>query len=99
MKFSENWLREWVNPEVTTDELVAQVTLAGLEVDEVEAAAGVFTGVVVGEILAAEQHPNADKLQVCTVSDGTEQFQVVCGAPNARPGIKIPFAKIGAVLG
>ena len=99
MKFSENWLREWVNPEVTTDELVAQVTMAGLEVDEVEAAAGEFTGVVVGEILAAEQHPNADKLQVCTVSDGAEQFQVVCGAPNARPGIKIPFAKIGAVLG
>lgn len=99
MKFSENWLREWVNPEVTTDELVAQVTLAGLEVDEVEAAAGEFTGVVVGEIVAAEPHPNADKLQVCTVSDGTEQLQVVCGAPNARPGIKIPFAKIGAVLG
>ena len=99
MKFSENWLREWVNPAVTTDELVAQVTLAGLEVDDVETAAGVFTGVVVGEILTAEPHPNADKLQVCTVSDGTEQFQVVCGAPNARPGIKIPFAKIGAVLG
>ena len=99
MKFSENWLREWVNPAVTSDELVAQVTLAGLEVDEVEAAAGAFTGVVVGEIIAAEPHPNADKLQVCTVSDGAEQFQVVCGAPNARPGIKIPFAKIGAVLG
>ncbi|TPE51954.1 phenylalanine--tRNA ligase subunit beta [Maribrevibacterium harenarium] len=99
MKFSENWLREWVNPAVTTDELVAQITLAGLEVDDVEAAAGKFSGVVVGEIIAAEPHPNADKLQVCTVSDGNEQFQVVCGAPNARPGIKVPFAKIGAVLG
>ncbi|WCN09691.1 phenylalanine--tRNA ligase subunit beta [Marinomonas mediterranea] len=99
MKFSENWLREWVNPEISTDELVAQVTMAGLEVDEVEPVANDFSGVVVGEILAAEKHPNADKLQVCRVSDGSEEFQVVCGAPNARAGIKIPFAKVGAVLG
>ncbi|TDO99070.1 phenylalanine--tRNA ligase subunit beta [Marinomonas balearica] len=99
MKFSENWLREWVNPEISTEELVAQVTMAGLEVDEVESVAEDFSGVVVGEILAAEKHPNADKLQVCRVSDGAEEYQVVCGAPNARAGIKIPFAKVGAVLG
>ena len=99
MKISENWLREWVNPNISRDDLVAQITLAGLEVDEVLPVAAEFTGVVVGEIISAEPHPNADKLQVCQVSDGNETFQVVCGAPNARAGIKIPFAKIGAVLG
>ncbi len=99
MKISENWLREWVNPDISRDELVAQITMAGLEVDEVLPVASEFTGVVIGEIISAEPHPNADKLQVCQVSDGTETFQVVCGAQNARPGIKIPFAKIGAVLG
>ena len=99
MKISENWLREWVNPNISRDDLVAQITLAGLEVDEVLPVAAEFTGVVVGEIISAEPHPNADKLQVCQVTDGSETFQVVCGAPNARAGIKIPFAKIGAVLG
>lgn len=99
MKVSENWLREWVNPSISSDDLVAQITLAGLEVDEVLPVASAFSGVVVGEIISAEPHPNADKLQVCQVSDGIEAFQVVCGAPNARAGIKIPFAKIGAVLG
>ncbi|WP_133011220.1 phenylalanine--tRNA ligase subunit beta [Marinomonas flavescens] len=99
MKISENWLREWVNPSINSDDLVTQITLAGLEVDEVLPVAAEFSGVVVGEIISAEPHPNADKLQVCQVSDGAEQFQVVCGAPNARAGIKIPFAKIGAVLG
>ncbi len=98
MKFSEQWLREWVNPAISTDELVAQITMAGLEVDGVEAAGGEFSGVVVCEILEAEQHPNADKLRVCKVSAGGEAIQVVCGAPNARPGIKVPFAQVGAVL-
>ncbi|HEY6610718.1 MAG TPA: phenylalanine--tRNA ligase subunit beta [Pseudomonas sp.] len=99
MKFSEQWLRTWVNPQVARDELVARLSMAGLEVDSVTLAAGAFSGVVVGEILATEQHPDADKLRVCQVSNGSETFQVVCGAPNARPGIKIPFAMIGAVLG
>ncbi|OMH38161.1 phenylalanine--tRNA ligase subunit beta [Motiliproteus sp. MSK22-1] len=98
MKFSEQWLREWVNPAISTEDLVAQVTMAGLEVDGVEAAAGVFSGVVICEILEAEPHPNADKLRVCKVTAGGEQVQVVCGAPNARPGIKVPFAQVGAVL-
>ena len=98
MKFSEQWLREWVNPAVGSDELVAQVTLAGLEVDGVESAAGDFTGVIVGEIVSAEQHPDADKLRVCQVNDGTSHTQVVCGAPNARVGIKVAFATVGAVL-
>ncbi|MCC6076094.1 phenylalanine--tRNA ligase subunit beta [Pseudomonas sp. GCM10022188] len=98
MKFSEQWLRTWVNPQVSRDELVARLSMAGLEVDSVTPAAGIFTGVVVGEIISAEQHPDADKLRVCQVSNGSETFQVVCGAPNARPGIKIPFAMLGAEL-
>ncbi|AHD13969.1 phenylalanyl-tRNA synthetase [Pseudomonas sp. FGI182] len=98
MKFSEQWLRGWVNPQVSRDELVARLSMAGLEVDSVTPAAGQFSGIVVGEILATEQHPDADKLRVCQVSNGQETFQVVCGAPNARPGIKIPFAMIGAEL-
>lgn len=98
MKFSEKWLRELVNPAISTQELVDQVTMAGLEVDEVEAVAGDFSGVIVGEILKAEQHPNADKLQVCTVSNGSEEIQVVCGAPNARAGLKTAFATVGAEL-
>ncbi|HJE29102.1 MAG TPA: phenylalanine--tRNA ligase subunit beta, partial [Pseudomonas nitrititolerans] len=99
MKFSEQWLRSWVNPDVSRDDLVARLSMAGLEVDSVTPAAGEFSGVVVGEILAAEQHPDADKLRVCRVSNGSEEYQVVCGAPNARAGIKIPFAMVGAVLG
>ncbi|AIR90741.1 phenylalanine--tRNA ligase subunit beta [Pseudomonas cremoricolorata] len=98
MKFSEQWLRGWVNPQVSRDDLVARLSMAGLEVDSVTPAAGQFSGIVVGEILATEQHPDADKLRVCQVSDGKDTFQVVCGAPNARPGIKIPFAMIGAEL-
>ena len=98
MKFSEQWLRGWVSPQASRDELVALLSMAGLEVDSVTLAAGEFSGVVVGEVLATEQHPDADKLRVCQVSDGNETFQVVCGAPNVRPGLKIPFAKIGAQL-
>ena len=98
MKFSEQWLRGWVNPQVGRDELVARLSMAGLEVDSVTPAAGVFSGVVVGEVLSTEQHPDADKLRVCQVSNGSQTFQVVCGAPNVRPGLKIPFAMIGAEL-
>ena len=98
MKFSEQWLRGWVSPQVDRDELVARLSMAGLEVDSVTPAAGVFSGVVVGEVLSTEQHPDADKLRVCQVSNGAETFQVVCGAPNVRPGLKIPFAMIGAEL-
>lgn len=99
MKISESWLREWVNPQLSTADLVEQITMAGLEVDAVEPVAGEFSGVVVGEILEAEQHPDADKLRVCKVAgNGDEVCQVVCGAPNARPGIKIPFATVGSFL-
>jgi len=98
MKVSEQWLREWVNPQIDSDELVEQLTMAGLEVDGIEPVAGDFRGVVVAEIQQAEQHPDADKLRVCQVSNGSEVFQIVCGAPNARAGIKVALAEVGAVL-
>ena len=98
MKFSESWLRQAVNPSISTEDLVAQVTMAGLEVDAVESAAPEMSGVVVGEIISVEQHPDADKLRVCQVAGGGEIAQVVCGAPNARAGIKVPFATVGAKL-
>ncbi|PVZ71594.1 phenylalanine--tRNA ligase subunit beta [Pelagibaculum spongiae] len=98
MKLSEKWLRQLVNPEVDTDQLISQLTMAGLEVDAVEPAAADFSGVVVAEIISAEPHPEADKLQICQVNAGDETVQIVCGAPNARAGLKAPLAKIGAVL-
>lgn len=98
MKFSESWLRQLVDPAISVEDLVSQVTMAGLEVDGVEAAAPRISGVVVGEIISIQQHPDADKLRVCQVLGASEQFQVVCGAPNARVGIKVPFATVGALL-
>jgi phenylalanyl-tRNA synthetase beta chain len=99
MKISERWLREWVNPEITTDELLKRLTMAGLEVDGTEAAAAPVTGIIVGHVVDVVPHPDADKLRVCKVSDGKTELQVVCGAANVRPGLKVPFATIGAVLG
>ena len=98
MKFSESWLRKSVNPSVSTEDMVAQLTMAGLEVESVESAAPSISGVVVGEIISVEQHPDADKLKVCKVVGGEAQAKVVCGAPNARVGIKVPFAVVGAKL-
>jgi phenylalanyl-tRNA synthetase beta chain len=99
MKISESWLRTYVNPQISTDELVAQITMAGLEVDAVEPVAAQFSGVVVGEVLETELHPDADKLRVCKVNVGeAEPLQIVCGAANVRAGLKIPASVIGAVL-
>lgn len=99
MKFSEAWLREWVNPAVSTTELADQLSMAGLEVDSVEPVAGEFEGVLVGEVLTREQHPNADKLSLCTVNVGSgDPLQIICGAPNVAAGLKVPVAVIGAVL-
>lgn len=99
MKFSEKWLRDWVNPAITTDELVAQITMAGLEVDGVTPVAGEFTGVMVGEVVECGQHPDADKLRVTKVNvGGDELLDIVCGAPNCRQGIKVAVATVGAVL-
>ncbi|RXJ74366.1 phenylalanine--tRNA ligase subunit beta [Veronia nyctiphanis] len=99
MKFSESWLREWVNPAVTSDELAHQITMAGLEVDDVDPVAGEFTGVVVGEVVECGQHPDADKLRVTKINvGGDELLDIVCGAPNCRQGIKVAVATVGAVL-
>jgi phenylalanyl-tRNA synthetase beta chain len=99
MKFSEKWLREWVNPSVSTDELSDQLSMAGLEVDGVEPVAGEFSGVVVGEVVECGQHPDADKLQVTKINVGDDELlDIVCGAPNCRQGIKVAVAKVGAVL-
>src|SRR3569832_1960533 len=99
MKFSEQWLREWVNPAVTTTELAHQLTMAGLEVDAVEAVAPAFTDVVVGEVLSVEPHPNADRLRFCRVNAGGDRsLEIVCGAANVVTGLKVPVALIGAQL-
>ncbi|KXF80515.1 phenylalanine--tRNA ligase subunit beta [Enterovibrio coralii] len=99
MKFSESWLREWVNPAVNSEELAHQITMAGLEVDDVEAVAGEFTGVVVGEVVECGQHPDADKLRVTKVNVGGEELlDIVCGAANCRLGLKVAVATVGAVL-
>jgi phenylalanyl-tRNA synthetase beta chain len=99
MKFSEAWLREWVNPQLTTTQLADQLSMAGLEVDSVTPAAPAFSGVVVGEVLAREQHPDADKLSVCEVDVGAgSPSQIVCGARNVAAGMRVPVATVGAVL-
>ena len=99
MRISEAWLREWVNPPVSTDELVEQMTMAGLEVDSVEPAAAEFSKVVVAEVVSLIKHPNADKLKVCQVDvGGKAPVQIVCGASNVREGGKFPAALVGAVL-
>ena len=99
MKFPESWLREHVTIDANRDELVARLTAIGLEVENVEAIGGPLDGVVVAEILSCAKHPEADRLQVCQVSMGSgDPVQIVCGAPNARPGLKAPLATVGASL-
>ena len=99
MKFSEQWLREWVNPDISTTDLVEQLTMAGLEVDAVEPVAPFFSNMVVGEVLSVEPHPNADRLRVCQVNTGGAQaLNIVCGAANVAVGVKVPVALVGAKL-
>ncbi len=99
MKFSEKWLREWVNPELSSDELVEKLTQAGLEVDGTEGVAGDFKGVVVGQVISVEAHPDADKLRLCQVDIAVDEpLSIVCGASNVREGLKIPVAVVGSVL-
>jgi len=102
MQFPESWLREFCNPPLSTAELADLLTMSGLEVEEMRAVAPPFSGVVVGEIVEAVQHPNADKLRVCKVDAGAMSpggpLQIVCGAPNARVGIRVPLAMVGAAL-
>ncbi|MFG5778168.1 phenylalanine--tRNA ligase subunit beta [Comamonas sp. J-3] len=99
MQFPESWLREYCNPKLTTQELADTLTMAGLEVEELDPVAPAFTGIVVGEIKEAVQHPDADRLRVCQVDvGGPELLNIVCGAPNARVGIRVPCATVGAEL-
>jgi len=100
MQFSESWLRTFANPEkISTDALSHSLTMAGLEVEEVGPVAPPFSKIVVARVLATERHPNADRLNVCQVDAGTgETLQIVCGAPNVKPGIVVPCALVGAVL-
>jgi phenylalanyl-tRNA synthetase beta chain len=102
MQFPESWLREFCNPPLSTQELADLLTMSGMEVEELRPVAPPFTGVVVAEILSAEPHPQADRLRVCMVNAGTAApdgpLQIVCGAPNARAGIRVPLALVGAEL-
>ncbi len=99
MKFSENWLRELVAIPADREELAARLTMSGLEVEEISAAAADLDRVVVAEIISAEPHPQADRLKLCQVNVGADApIQIVCGAPNARVGLKAPLAMVGAVL-
>ena len=99
MQFSESWLRQYVNPSLDSDALGHAMTMAGLEVEDQYSVAPAFTKIVIAQIISAEQHPDADRLRVCKVYAGTgQELQIVCGAPNARAGIKIPCAMVGAEL-
>ncbi len=99
MQISLAWLRSYVDPAINTDQLVEQLTMAGLEIGSVEPAAAQFNGVVIGEVIDMQQHPDADRLRVCQVNVGTDEaLQIVCGASNVRIGLKIPAALCGAVL-
>ena len=99
MQFPESWLRAFCNPPLNTQELAELLTMSGLEVEELRPAAPPFHGIVVAEIVEAVQHPDADRLRVCKVNaGGNELLQIVCGAPNARVGIKVPLALVGAAL-
>ncbi|KMQ80477.1 Phenylalanyl-tRNA synthetase beta chain [Candidatus Burkholderia pumila] len=99
MQFPESWLRSFVDPKLTTDELAHALTMAGLEVEDLRPVVPSTTKIVVGQVLEVAKHPNAGKLNVCQVDAGTsEQLNIVCGAPNVAPGIKVPVALIGAVL-
>src|SRR5690348_2483778 len=98
MKFSENWLRQLVEIPADRAGLVDRLTLSGLEVESVEALGTELDGVIVARIAECAPHPDADKLRVCRVETGSGEVQIVCGAPNARAGLKAPLATIGATL-
>ena len=99
MNISERWLREWVNPDTDAEGLAHQLTMAGLEVDSVAPVAAEFSKVVIGKVLSAEPHPDADKLTLCQVDAGTgDALQIICGAANARKGMKAAVALVGARL-
>ena len=100
MKFSENWLRQHVRTDATREQLAATLTAIGLEVEELTPLGEALEGVVVARIISTARHPEADRLQVCRVDAGNGALlQIVCGAPNARPGLVAPLATIGTRIG
>ena len=101
MKISENWLRQWANPNLSAEQIGEQLTMAGLELDSLDKVAKDFSGVVVGEVIDVTQHPDADKLRVAKVNVGEHSeapLQIVCGAPNVAAGVRVPVALVGAKL-
>jgi phenylalanyl-tRNA synthetase beta chain len=99
MKCSESWLREWVNPNLSRDKLCSMLTMAGLEVEDVSPVAEDFSGVMIGQVIKVEKHPDSDRLHVCDVNVGLSGLlKIVCGAENVRAGLKVPVAMINAIL-
>jgi phenylalanyl-tRNA synthetase beta chain len=98
MKISNNWLKDYLEFDLTADETADALTLLGLEVDDIETIGGNFDGFVVGEVLDVKSHPNADRLSVCSVNTGSETVQIVCGAKNVAAGQKVPVATVGSTL-
>jgi phenylalanyl-tRNA synthetase beta chain len=98
MKVPLSWLKEYVDLDLSPKEVASLLTFSGTEVEGIQTLGGDFTGIVVGEVLSVEKHPNADRLTVCLVSTGKETLSVVCGAPNVAPGVKVPLAPIGVTL-
>ncbi|MEP5047246.1 MAG: YtpR family tRNA-binding protein, partial [Balneola sp.] len=98
MKISYNWLQEFIDLDLSPEELADKLTLIGLEVEEIEEFGSTLEGVIVGEVLETKAHPNADRLKVCTVDLGDEKVQIVCGADNVAEGQKVPVATVGSTL-
>src|SRR5690625_7064389 len=98
MRISEKWLHDWVEIDGDTEALARQLTMAGLEVDGIDAAIPDLTGVAIGEVVSCEPHPNADRLRLCQVDSGGEPLQIVCGAPNVAKGVRVSVATVGTRL-
>ncbi|HEX5764213.1 MAG TPA: phenylalanine--tRNA ligase subunit beta, partial [Woeseiaceae bacterium] len=98
MKFSDSWLRAFVAPSATAEELAERLTMAGHEVDDIEIMGAKLDGILVTEVLAVKQHPDADRLSVCRVYDGDNEYEIVCGARNVAVGMKSILALPGATL-
>jgi phenylalanyl-tRNA synthetase beta chain len=98
MKFTLSWLKEHLDTDATPEQIGARLTAIGLEVESITDPGASLKDFIVGEVITAEKHPNADKLRLCSVSDGKDMLQIVCGAPNARAGIKVVLARPGTVI-
>ncbi len=98
MLVSLKWLKDYVDIKITAEELAEKLTMAGLEVDEIKTIRPSFGGIVVAKILSVKPHPNADKLSLCDVTDGSQVYRVVCGAKNIKAGDVVPLAKVGATI-